>query len=831
MDTTQHQRATLLLGYGRFGLQTLRQFLVSTATRGVLAWDASDAAERGARQLRDLRLLCFRDPFEKSDSGAEPAGLYGSRAELLRDLHEQIEVLPDDPDEIKEIVIAKAGSLLNAARRAGRNRSLPLGLDVIVVVHAQDWRTLGKVRPYIKDHVIDCLDRSFTSLRREAGASALNFIHIVDFENYWQRSPSDETARKNFRDYVEAWQRRRQEAQPTFGRIYMVDSQTPNGVRSEQERIDEISLFLEFLLFEGQRDSETMQALYQARPEDQNLLATFGIRLLERSEGLLKRLAAARFGIGWLEYLTQEQCEVETGIQSLHDVLEALLGSTLKQSVEDRKLPMEAQKLLENLTQRLDALIPEEPEWPSQVATRSEQGMREIEIRLATRAQEHQREIFRNGPLADLAATLRATIDRVLHHDRRPATLGQVLKELRSYQSFAESALVESPDFVSAPTPNFQSLRQLHSRYRVFLEAQLDLNRATKWWVFFAFLIAIGTVPCFDLWIRAWLGQHFDPASASSTMRFTHEVANWLIGSADSLPPVPEHGWALLLAALVLGAAISYCLARGVKRKVLRARRFWSDLERGRLSDAQASLSEELAQIQKEWVERLHLDLASNVRNAASRELSQLLPQLAQRRREIDWLKSQLRDFLDMHGLTEQSPPDNWTRISRADGIRHALERSEDLERMLASNQLNAGRFQSMQAGKKPFADWNERYSSAFLYPLGFIDELSESYRGAEQDSESGHEYRQATEGSAHLLDFLKRHARDFSTAFRWKTQDGVPQDSVFCLLPSLWLNLPGVRETLTEQGVVEDHRLRGADPARAYLLRVKIGVDTSCLL
>lgn len=194
--TTKH-RATLLIGYGRFGLETLRQFLVSTATRGVLAWEAP-AHGRSERQLRDMRLLWLRDPFEEGESGSEGAGFYGSRAELMRDLHQQIESLPESEHELKETVKAKAETLLNAAKRANRDQNLPLGLDVIVLAHSHDRRTLGRLRPLLKDCVIDLLYQSITQLHREVGADALNFVQILDFANYWERSESNREGSRAF---------------------------------------------------------------------------------------------------------------------------------------------------------------------------------------------------------------------------------------------------------------------------------------------------------------------------------------------------------------------------------------------------------------------------------------------------------------------------------------------------------------------------------------------------------------------------------------------------------------------------------------------------------
>ena len=841
MSENANHRATLLIGYGRFGLETLRQFLTSTATRGVLAWDTPAGPGNGERRLRDLGLLWLPDPFEDSGPGVGgmPA-LDGSRAELMRDLHQQIENLPDDEAGLKQAVKARAEALLRADTRASRDRNLPLGLDVVVLAHPHDRRTLGRLRPLLKECVVDVLYRSVTQLHREVGADALNFVQILDFANYWERSEPAKALRGHFKAYVEHWQRWREEKQPTFGRIYLVDSHTPNGVREERLRIDEISLFLEFLLFEGQRDSESMQTLYQARPDDGRLLATFGIRLLERSGGLLKRLAAARFGIGWLEYLDEARTWPTAKIQPLRDTLEACQGAVLEDTLTDGGLPVESHQSLARLAGELEALPADDPAWPQQVRACCAKGMRRLESELADRVQLHIRKTLQEGSFADLAKSLRIQIDAALHDDRQPATLGTVVRELES----ALDALKPNLDgaAASAPLPaaglaKLEELQAVHQDYRHFLDRQLDMNGVLKWWPLLAFMFGLGLSHWLSSWIAAWLKTvgSIDPTTQQVLSR-VYDTAIWLVGDPQA-PVVPGqnlisgHPWALALASLLLGAAMVFMLHRAVKRQVLRARLFWTDPERGRLADALRVLVRGLTDDQAGLVAQMQSDAAANIRDEAGRELGQWHRNLRERRREMGWLRSQLHDFLDMHGLDADSPVENWTRISRDGGIRHAMEQFDDLLRISQTRPPIPEHFQSMQAEKKPFKKWEERYSQAFLYPLRFIDELSENYQEPlEQElAQPGSGAEQLTRADE-LCAFLRRHSGDFTTAFRWKASVGVPPDSVYCLLPPLWLGLPGVRDTLTGQAINEEHRLPGEDVARAYLLRLQIGVETTCL-
>src|SRR5207244_13542697 len=111
------------------------------------------------------------------------------------------------------------------------------------------------------------------------------------------------------------------------------------------------------------------------------------------------------------------------------------------------------------------------------------------------------------------------------------------------------------------------------------------------------------------------------------------------------------------------------------------------------------------------------------------RELGRVLDLLRERRREILWLRDQLRGFLRMHGFTgEDLRPEAGRLKQNTTGIRYTIERGEDLDAMLRGNPAVAERFLSAQAVHTPFKGWEERYSRAFLVPLEFLDRLSGLY-------------------------------------------------------------------------------------------------------
>ncbi|ASF47642.1 hypothetical protein [Methylovulum psychrotolerans] len=829
---TNH-RPTILIGYGRFGLEILRQFLVSTATRGVLVWDTPEGAGIGERRLRDLALLWLPDPME--DEGVGGAVLGGNRAELMRDLHRQIESPPDNSKDIQAFIKNKAEGLLNAAQRARRQDNLPLGLDVMVLAHTHDRRTLGSLQLLLKDSVIEPLYKGIPQLHRDVGADAINFIQVIDFENYWEDSDSAQKIREHFMSYIDFWQRRREVNLPTFGRIYLVDKHTVNGVREESERIDEISLFLEFLIFEGQRDSEALQTLYQARPDDGRLLATFGIRLLERSGGLLKRLSAARFGIGWLDYLNSAHPRFPGDIKPLREALKACcLDPVQDDALNGDFLLAECQPQLSLLMKGLESLSTDNADWPQQVQNRCEQGLRKLQGDLAGQAQSHIQQTLAHSSFADAASSLAGQVEAVLHNDRQPTTLGVVLHELEMALGTLKPTLGNTDEARILSTPNkvdFSKLRKTHAHYRRFLAMQLDIQGILKWWPLFALLFGFGLSPWLAGWLEAWLHLSvFDAATASPAMRFVHDAAQWLSGYESSGFP-GKYYWRVTVVCVMMGIPIAYFLHRGVRREVLQARRFWTDVEHGRLVDALRALLNTVADIQATSAKQMQADAAISIRREASRELALLYEHLKERRREISWLRGQLHDFLDMYGLDAESSTENWVRLGNNSGIRHAIEQYVDLQRIDQTNPAIPERFQSMQAEKKPFKQWGERYSYAFLYPLQFIDDLSRAYQEPlEQELAKLGSGDEQTTRARELCAFLNRHSGDFSTAFRWRMRDGVPVDNVYCLLPSLWLSLPAVRATLTDQGVNEDHCIVGADGSRAYLLRLQIGVESSCL-
>jgi len=821
---TPIHRATLLIGYGEFGLDVLRRLLASTAARGVLSWEESSGADKNARRLRDLALLCVADPFGDGPQADRQRAEEGSHIELMRDLYQQIGRVEaaEEPGVLAAAMEAQARRLLDAATRAARRENLPLGLDVIVLAQPRDRAALGRLNPLLQAG-IERLERYATQLQRQvSGAGALNFIQILDFDNYWQGAEPGRALRDAVHRAVERWQQRRAEGKPSFGRIYLVDGQTADGVRPVRQRIDEISLFLEFLLFEGQRGGD-LQALYQPSSPQAPLLSTFGIRLLERSGGLLRRLAAARFGMHWLDYLAAAGSPHGEEAQALRGRLAAYRAEALDGLLTPPGQADTARQL-RALAQELAGLAVDDPGWPAQVEARHAQAAQALESELAAQAHAQIRQILDRAPLADLPDSLRGSITAALHHDRQPATLGAVVREVEAVLAGLAAAPGEPAAAASAASgEGIARLRLDYRRYQYFKRQQLDAYGLRKCWPWFSLLLALGLSPVLADGL-AWPPP--DPLTAPFLWQQAYPLLPWLAGHPTAR--------LLALAALLWALAAGFA-QRGIAGRLARARQFWTDPERGRLVARLRALflpDGELGRHLDGFAQRLREDMALSIRSEVGRELGHALRRLRERQRELTWLRGQLREFLVLHGLNPDRPNEQWTRMDHEQtGIRHTLEHYQDFQRILQTNPLKDERFLSTQAQRQPFKHWEARYSDAFLYPLRFIDELSEQYRDP-FDSELAQAGvgAEQTAQARELREFLNRHG-GFTTAFAWRAQAGVPVDRVYCLLPKIWLGLPGIADTLSGLGIAEPCHLVGADAGRAYLLRVKIGVEPACLL
>jgi hypothetical protein len=822
-DPTLPHRATILVGYGAFGRDVLRRLLASTALRGVLVWEEPHGgADPSERSLQDLALLWVRDRmgFDGQEVDEESAQ-EGTSLEMMRDLYRQIQQVPEtgSPEtDFADAIAVAAEKLLSASTRASRQSVLPLGLDVIVLARPTGPEVIGSLDRLLA-RGMERLANNANLERAVQGSEALNFVEILDFENYWDRGDRGRRVREAVRNSIEQWWKRRNDGKPGFGRFYLVDGRTADGIRDARHRMDETCLFLEFLLFEGQRGGD-LQKLYQSQGALESPVATFGIRLMERSAGLLSRLAAAQFGVGWLAYLSENGASAP-GAEPLAlrqklapyrpQELDGMLGRDALRAEVDRELAA--------LESGLISLPIGLEDWPERVRRSYEQTVARLEIRLTESVRERMAAIAQER-LAGLSADLRAGVEGDLHDPRSPVPLGTVLTEV---QSAIETLgrIEEPPPSSGSAAPLLRRIAELHDEFRRFSQDRVSPEGLRRWWPWLGAALSAVLTPL--------VVEVLEDIPKPSSMRFL-QTRFWDLLQKIDTPLVI--GLLLFLAAWGLAA---WTLQRSIAARIERARRFYDDAERGRFVDCLRegfAPGGALRAPIDHLLDRLVRDMAISVRAEVRRELSRTASRLRERRREMLWLREQLRDFLRLHGLTADERHTDLERSLRdGTGIRHAVERGEDFDRMLRSNPPNPERFRSTQATNGPFDSWDWRYSRAFLYPLSFVDRLSRIYKDPFQQElalpGTGPEQQKR---SSELLDFLQHHG-SFSLAFQWKAQQGVPPDRRYCLMPAIWRQLPGVLPALSGLRVGEEAVFLGLDVARAYLLRVQTGVEPECLL
>ena len=808
-------RATILVGYGAFGRDVLRRLLTSAAPRGALRWEVqAGGVAPDERHLQDLGLLWVPDrTVVASHDGRE--GADGSASEMMRDLFDQIRTVGEPSDEMFEREISGAADLLLAsAGRAERDDPLPLGLDVIVLARPTDRETLGTLdRLLVRG--MDAL-ANHANLRRAVRTGAvLNYISIFDFENYWDNSGNGQAIRRAVHGSVQQWERRRSAQRPSFGRFYLVDGHTADGTRSAAVRIDETSLFLEFLLFEGHRAGD-LKRIYEPLPTE-SPVATFGIRLFERSAGLLKYLAAARFGVGWLEYLCGRGSSASKETSALHQLLSKYRPEKIDALLDAPALRSKADRELVAIEEDLARISVDLPDWPQQIRERYSEAMERLRSNLSAAAHERLAEVVA-GSLAHFGDELRVAVEADLHHATTPLTAGDVLAILDD----SLRALNQLPE-TQPPSPSddegvFRRVTELHAAYRRFHADRVDVEGLKWWWPLLAVTLAAGLTPM--------LHELLSDIPRPDAMQFLLDRAYSLLQSANR-PAVL--GTLLFAAGWGIGGL---GVQRGIERRIERARRFYTDYRQGRFIDRLRSgltSGGALRHVIDRHVDRVLIEMERSARDVAIRELTRVRDRIRERCREMSWLSGQLRDFLRMNGIRrEDLTPDDGKLVRSTTGIRYTLESGEDLQAMMRSNQPTEGRFRSAQIDRKPLQDWDERYSSEFLTPLDFAGRLAREYRDPyeqelTQPGVGPHQQR--------LIDELRRFlTRRFHPAFQFHMQDGLPPERHYGLLPSLWRQFFDVRTSFSALRIDEASTIPTNDTGRLYLLWLQTGVEPGCL-
>jgi hypothetical protein len=807
------QHPTILIGHGAFGRTVLRRLLASTAARGALDWQEDPSGgDPAARRLKNLVLLSLAGRGGGHSAGGD------SRQEEDRDifseLERQIEEVEPSPTALAAAMEQAADRLLAAEDRAADAGRRPLGLDVVVLSHPRVPEDIGELLNLLPLGMGRLAGLAILE-RQAAGHERLNFLQILDFDQYWERSDRGKRLRETVHKAVAHWEEQLKVRRAGFGRTYLVDGQTQDGARDESYRIDEIILFLELLLFEDQRSE---LKLYGRRREFESTVGTFGIRLVERSAGLLSRLAAAAFGAGWLQHLAgSEGLDGDADLADLRRHLAPYRAGHLRQLLATDELTDRLEAGLREVEVSLLAGL-DHNDWPAQVREQAQSSLLKLKNHLSSWAGERAAWLD-DELLTALPNELAAGVENALHHGGNPATLGRIVMELEELVREMEDLPPYPPRETLAEEDPFAGMEAAHARYLEAKAEQIDAGRLPRWWGLLALAVAAAWTP---LLLEA-LAEVPKPDPAS------HHLLRWGYQALQVFASPWLTGVVVFLAAFAAGR---FALQRTLVWRVQRALAFHTDPERGRLADrVRAALAPGgalRAQLDR-FAEHVERDLAARVRSDVQREARRVLGRLEERRREARWLRDRLLDFLKGYGLDASLAGEGFERARRRrGGVRQSLERGQELQVLLEKNAPRPERFRSTQTKRQPAKGWAERYCGAFLHPLRFLDELSEEYPDSADVALAGAPEAEAVR--AELLEFLARNG-GFHPAFDWPQTEGVPVKEPQALVPASWSAVPEVIRLLRDHGWTDARISRGGDPGRVYLLRVQLGVAHERLL
>src|SRR5262245_53382343 len=175
MSPSQHP--TILIGYGAYGLQVMRDFLASAAARGALVWDDDSVGSLNERKLRSLSLLWVRDTLDLPGDSGYTGLIVESGYELMDDLYAQVEEIEGTLDEIRTGLADAADRekrrLLDARRRTEPHS----GLDVIILAQPSREEVVGSLRDLVEPAMLRLhADPNFSTVQEGGGDTLLNFI-------------------------------------------------------------------------------------------------------------------------------------------------------------------------------------------------------------------------------------------------------------------------------------------------------------------------------------------------------------------------------------------------------------------------------------------------------------------------------------------------------------------------------------------------------------------------------------------------------------------------------------------------------------------------------
>jgi len=798
---------TILIGCGSYGRSALRRTLQLAHDRGALVWeDVADQGHSVVRRIKQLALVV---------TPAGPGEDTSAEGDLARDLYNNLEELPAGrPDLFAQMVLRQKERLLDAGRRSTDAARLRLGLDVFVLAQPAAIDLLGNMEALLQP-VMDLLANDRSLQPPAPGADLLNFTLILDFDRYWDQSPAGRALRREVQAFAKRCMDRQREGRPSFSRIYLCDGQTGDGRRGESLRIEETAMFLGLLLFEGQRQNVSLRSLFQREHDDSPALAAFGVRCMERSKTLLTRLAAAKFASGWLQSLAGSSATAEA-VGSLTSRLDDYLPERIDFAADRADLDAALEAGLDEIERQLVG-------WTLQTAgeERWSAGVREIAERAVLRIQSELSAV--GSECAQRAAErlfggmskrLEQLVSEAMGDPGNPLPLGAAIHALQDVERRLLAGISQPAPWEVPEGDPYAGVDEVHRRFREMLDGHVDVADLKQAWPLLAVMAAAAWTP-----IALSAADELTPVDPTTTFawRLLHQAVvaldkPWIVA------PV------LFAAAWIAGARWFH---RQITARIERARMFYLHPDQGRLIECLRRLTRfgATGASLRAYRDRVYQEMLDRLRADALRAIGQILERLRERQVEAGWLRGQMREFLRTHGVDPDSDAlsvDSDRALSA--GYRISIEAEPSLRRILTKNPATRERFKSMQSESKILERWSDRYCDAFLYPVVFLEHLSEYYRELPAQQVAPAEDQLAAR-SREIIGAVEGFGQ-FPLAFDWGATTGAAVTTEnYCLLPAAWRALPGVMSAIAGQAFPEHRIISGADPDVAYLLRVQLGV------
>ena len=790
---------SILIAFGPYGLRVLRNFLAGAATRGALLWDEEGSVGTlNERRLQTLALFWVPDRVEFRRPAGENLQAENSY-ELMDDLYRQIEMMEGSFDDIRQKLVAGVEGEKNRLLDPNRHREKATpSLDVYIIAQPHSQDMVGLVRNLMEPTMARLAsDPAFETAQANR---RLHFIQVFDFEDFW--SPSMDPVRKSLRRMTEEGVEAVSAGGITAGRMYLFDGNTPAGKRPAASRQQEVVLFLEFLLLEGLRDVPDARAFFERQNLGVPPVCSVGIRVIERSSGLLRRLAAAAFARGWLEYIESSEGRDSLG-SPFAELTAPFLRETLGLTVGEAELHKAASAEIAGIETAMLALPREDADWVESMRLVATQRTETAILRLSQQSGIQSGAVSR-GVLKRFRTEIDETIRAAMQERNPRITLGTILEELRLQEKqFAEDAEAAKPSREAEAISDraFDEAAQMQQEYVLYRSRQVqtaELKR--RWWPRLAILFALAYFPVFV--------QGFSSGPLSGV------APSWVIAPMGAL-----------LLGLVFWKFGRHALHPLIGRIAERGRGFYTDDDRGRLTERvrRVARSAGVAGRIENYTEGLVYGLRQYVLGAVADEFRRARSLLQERHAEVGWLRGQVGDFLLSNHVDDRGTLPQFQEGRIHSDVRFSLERTDDLEAVAQTISKRPDRYREQIGVQKLFNSWSRPYGSRFLHPLKFLDDLS-LYFTDKLEVDEHDSRRRAREIAA----FLRRDAR-VSVCFQWFAADGLPSLAQGSLCPATWAGIPEVRSALMESGFASN-TITTQNSQRLYLYQAVLGVPSELL-